>query len=436
MAALGQRVYWRYDAQLIITASTSYENCFSHHFWRATPMPITTQCPQCGELLSVGDDLLGKQAKCSACGGLFTIADMGGQSTQPVPPSQPATPAVSAWPAPTDRPSRTLPLSADENFVDDDPARPGKEKGTSTLSGSSWQKVHTGLTLIVGAILIRILIVILFAFGSVFVGFGAGDAAVAMRQQGAPLPASMAAVAGGLILMVLGFFAAMLITAIVEIVGMVLCTESPDRDGAAGYAKASLKYCLISFALMFMAGALHTVGKAMNGYSLLPVRRGPGGQLIATAAPSNTKSGSILGMISLLLLLEAAFVLHMAQFGAFAFFLRTTAVGVEAISLSHNLETLFPFGGAALVSYPALVVGVFMMAGAALAGRPITGSDFTTVMEMVGIGLTELGIGRIVMIIGPIVMFIILGGLGFNFMICFLVSLFRVRSAVGRYLHR
>jgi hypothetical protein len=58
-------------------------------------MPITAQCPGCGQTLQVGDEFAGAQGKCPTCGTLVTFHAQGA----PAPPPPPAAPPA-AGPAP------------------------------------------------------------------------------------------------------------------------------------------------------------------------------------------------------------------------------------------------------------------------------------------------------------------------------------------------
>jgi hypothetical protein len=61
-------------------------------------MPITAQCPGCGQMLSVGDEFAGAQGKCPTCGSLVTFHAQGPPPAAPPPP--PGPPAVAGAPPP------------------------------------------------------------------------------------------------------------------------------------------------------------------------------------------------------------------------------------------------------------------------------------------------------------------------------------------------
>src|SRR5262245_45905639 len=61
-------------------------------------MPITANCPGCGQLLSVGDEFAGAVGKCPTCGTAVTFAAAGAAPPPPAPALPP--PATAASPPP------------------------------------------------------------------------------------------------------------------------------------------------------------------------------------------------------------------------------------------------------------------------------------------------------------------------------------------------
>jgi hypothetical protein len=93
-------------------------------------MPITFNCPQCGQQLTVKDEFAGKQGKCPGCKGVLTV------------PSGSAPTATKPAPRPVSKPVADAEVVDDEDVVDavedeDEDEAPRKKKGGITAKPSS-----------------------------------------------------------------------------------------------------------------------------------------------------------------------------------------------------------------------------------------------------------------------------------------------------------
>jgi hypothetical protein len=368
----------------------------------------------------VPDNLMGKKVKCPSCATIFTAATEENLPTAPLdeeeaprparrqaapPPEEefeeePPRPRRRAAPPPEEEedeepPPRRRSRRTEEEYQEESetegqeeeleeeeaPRRRSREPG----GRGGWQKVRTGITLLLAAIGVAVLGFLVYVIGGVVV-------AGATAFGGAPAAAT-GAVTG--LVVVVAIFAIFLLSALgLSLAGYVFCTNAPPKHNAQQLARttlflaiASLVLVLVQFGLMF-AGAL----------------------------------GGILAILMQLVSLVTNFSTSLT----FLFFLRAVARCLRNYTLERSVQTLIYIFGATIGCYVLLVVLIPVLG--------VSGAMAAQQAGPQGAPNAAAGLGAGMIVVGACGCLAAL--LGLTAGIWYLVALFQTRAALSSYLAR
>jgi hypothetical protein len=381
-------------------------------------------CPHCDKKLRVPESLIGKKVKCPGCAKTFTadavIEEGGGApdeqervttSRKPKPAAPPpeeedeeeevrVRPKRRSMPPPDEEedeeeeaprrrqrrdeeedeeevPRRRRDEEEDEQQEEEERERRPRRRRGGRKNRDAWLKVRKGLTLIVSGLFAYFVAVAVLVCAGFVVGASLLGAAASSAQGGQPAAGAAAGAGFGVVLALLG---ALVILAAegLWIAGLAFCAGAPPKEGAKTLATVSLGLAVLSLLLALAGGGL---GMAQGG--------------AAPARPFGAGAGGGAGNV----ITNVAGLVNLAQMFVFLFFLRALALALREDGMAQGIFMLIIVAGVTLLSF----IGMFAILFIGV--QPIVGGVFGC------LGLV----------------------LGLTTFVWYIVVLFRVRSAVGRY---
>jgi hypothetical protein len=333
-------------------------------------MPEIVACPDCGRKLRVPDDLLGRKVKCPGCGVNF-VASVAG----------PASAAVSSAPA---RPKRDdyEPAPRQDDYEPDVSSKRSVKDG--------WKRVRSGLGFVLTSIWVFIGVFVL----KILIGW--------------VLVASLTASTGvWLSFMVFSAFGDMAVVGL-DITGLAFCMGAPPNKRypvrGLGMTAFILSASFGAVSLLHHVIYLVSLSDAITTYSVNPF-----------AAIGSLQSLNMAAVLELL-----GYVIHLAAFITFLFFLRAACQAVKKDKLGTTIVTyMLVVGGVVFLAVVVSVLIVALAGAVAFSSTSIRGAQ----------GAASLGI----LLIG----FWCLLGLAFlGLFIWYIVLLFQVKGVVDYYIRR
>jgi predicted Zn finger-like uncharacterized protein len=372
-------------------------------------MPTLVECPSCSRKLRVPDELLGQRVKCPTCSSVFTAGEQaGGAPPAPEEPAEDRGRVTAREPSPREREDRSYqeePVSRRRpRFEDEDDFEgPGERTGRrgARADRSAWQKVRTGITMILTSICIIIGSVVLLFCGSCLMGMAMGAAGAGGR--GGPGAGGAAAGLGGLLILVILFLIAMLISLILQITGYAFCMFAPPKHGARVLAITAFGLTIGSLLLTFTAIGVDILGGALGASVGNPMAMGAGRSV-----------GSIVQMVS--------YLMSVAGLIVFLFFLRSVAISIRNQGLVQSVQHLLILGGVMIVGWLGMFgLSFFIVAGAAAAGPGPPGAAGDA-LAGVGILMLVCGCGELILVV--------------VWFAWYVGTLVQIRAALGDYISR
>lgn len=335
-------------------------------------MPELILCPKCQHPLRVPAERLGRPVKCLNCGQAF-IAGVNPHLPDP-PPETPAV-GVSSTPLPVPGPPRAPDSSVPTVFESDSDL----EYSPQLLAG--WQKVKTGLTLILLAIGFWAASAIVFSVGNVVLEFRKPE-----KGSTTALAILVAMPLAGV-----GFMSCFLLS----VVGHGFCAFIPGRLGA----RLAAWFCLVTQVV--------SAGLFLFGLAVLSSPESAGGPRYEPDSPKE--------MLGVLLAIFGGYLLSLLQWIVLVFFLKAVCRGTDNDGLAKSVGSLLWLGGSIVASFVMqIVVGLLAI--------PSSSSKARAGME----GALWLGIG-----FGCLTIMLIL-----VFAFWYVACLRQVRDAVAHFLQR
>ncbi len=340
-------------------------------------MPIQVQCPRptCRHVLTVRDEMAGKKGLCPKCHGVIAVP--GGE---PVPPSKPAMPAPAPKPSapvqaappkprppvpaqaappppppvkepefeiaedetPPERQVDDLEVVEEEEPLDDlevierEKRRPKPRRKKSRGGRGDWDKVHTGLNMV----LMHLKLLIGLCVGSVVlccIGFLIGLASKTAAAAGGTSPGALGG--AGILGLIVGiiFDLVLLASGVLWVLGLLFCAFAPTNRGcralalvALGCAVGSFVFSLFGF-VFSLFGILDLVGGLLmlGGIVLGPLSIVAFLLFLRSAAAELRDAALARSVLTLLIVLAATWV------GEFLIFFLVTILMTGMASLSQ-----------------------------------------------------------------------------------------------------
>jgi hypothetical protein len=330
-------------------------------------MPELINCPKCERKLSVGDELYGQAVKCPACGLLFTAPDPTRSTAVTTEP--PSVPIVE-------------PLLMHGIGL-------GVERPADPVEREGWQRVRTGLNLILASIFTAMGISLLAGCGGAFAAGNARAAAARQGEKDQAFKEAMESIKPILFLAAVGG----LVSQALLLGGYWSCRIAPAPSEASGVATAAF---ILALGGLFLNGP-RTID-TLTGR--VPIPANPF-QFDKDALNVFTILGSVAGMAAVV---------------CFLFFLKKVALAIGNPGLARSVGLLIGLG-VVVVLVAVCMFGVLATAGEQLA-------DVQAGRRGAGFGSTlALGLG-----LGCLYGVLFLVGL-----VWYLVVLFQARNSIARF---